>query len=102
MKHYFLYLSFGLLSLLSCTDGYDKVENTDIKFTTQSAVSNAMAHIQRCSKDIGYLVQRRYSALDAKSKFAQYHVSSDILWIYIPLVRYLCDSVSTVRGRWRY
>lgn len=55
-----------------------------------------MAHIQRCSKDIGYLAQRRYSALDAKSKFAQYHVSSDSLWIYIPLVRYLCDSVSTV------
>ena len=95
MRKYFC-IVFCFLCTFACTDHYDAPSDKDVHLDTKLALNNIMTYINHNDKSMGYLTERNYSAADVKSKFARYHVSGDSLWIFIPIVRYLCDSTTTV------
>lgn len=92
----YLYVIFCTLCILACTDRYDMPRESIKRLDGRQALNNIISYIKNNDKSMGYLTERRYSAADVKSKFARYRVSGDSLWIFVPIVRYLCDSVTTV------
>lgn len=95
MRKYFC-IVFCFLCTFACTDHYDAPSDKDVHLDTKLALNNIMTYINHNDKSMGYLTERNYSAVDVKSKFARYRVSGDSLWIFVPIVRYLCDSTTTV------
>lgn len=95
MNNYFC-IVFCFLYTFACTDHYDALFDKDKRLDAEQALTNIMTYINHNDKSMDYLTQRHYSAVDVKSKFARFQTSADSLWVSIPIVRYLCDSTTTV------
>ncbi len=94
MRKYFCTI-LCFLCIFACTD-HECMPSDNNRLVAEQALNSTMTYIKQNSKNMDYLNQRQYSTVDVKSKFARFLTSADSIWVFVPVVRYLCDSVSTV------
>lgn len=94
MKKQALYIL--ILLLAACSEHVDNYRNIADKDDMRKFIAATEAYIKSNEDGMKFLSNRQYSAGDVRGKFARFHIGGKEIWIQIPVVRYLCDSASTV------
>lgn len=95
LNHMKILLAIAIsLTMTSCLDRESVAPTTDAAYQ-QKMITRVVSFIQAHEKQFTYLSERKLSSKDIRTRFAQARQFKDGVWIKIPVIRYLRDSIST-------
>ena len=85
-----------VLLATSCHDSEGMRSHADLQTMPSAQIlARVMAYVQAHEQQIDFLTERNFSSKDMKVRQAMYRQSKDTVWVLIPIVRTLRDSMAT-------
>ena len=93
-----MYLLLAATPLLvgSCYEREGAIGQSDLRTKPSDQIlARVMAYVQAHEQQIDFLTERNFSSKDLKVRQAMYQQSKDTVWLLIPILRTLRDSMAT-------